>query len=155
MAVTLDLRVEGEAWAELAELESLCLKALEAGAIAEDCHGEVSVLLTDDAEMQALNAKWRSKDTPTDVLSFPAGEHEPGFLGDIAVGYETSAADADRHGKSMADHLAHLLIHGLLHLAGHDHMEDTQAAKMQALEITALASLGIPDPYSGELKMRK
>lgn len=147
--IELDLRVETEDWgAAIAELEQVCLRALNAGAEAGGLSGQVSVLLTDDAEIQTLNRDWRGKDKPTDVLSFEADEMDKPFLGDIAVSIGVSSRDATARGIELAQHLSHLLIHGLLHLAGHDHIEDTDAAKMEALEVQALASLGWPDPYS-------
>ena len=121
-----------------------------------------SVLFADDAEVHALNREWRGKDKPTNVLSFPmleraellalrgTGEHNapPELLGDIALAYETCAREAAEKGISLEDHAAHLIIHGLLHLAGHDHETAQQdAAAMEALEIKALASMGLADPY--------
>ena len=147
--IELDLRVAAAAWSEaIAELEQVCLRALNAGAEAGGLSGQVSVLLTDDAEIQVLNRDWRGKDKPTDVLSFEADEMDKPFLGDIAVSIGVSCRDATARGIELAQHLSHLLIHGLLHLAGHDHIEDTDAVKMEALEVQALASLGWPDPYS-------
>lgn len=147
--IELDLRVAAEAWGEaIAELEQVCVRALEAGAEAGGLSGQVSVLLTDDAEIQTLNRDWRGKDKPTDVLSFEADEMDKPFLGDIAVSIGVSSKDAETRGIELAQHLSHLLIHGLLHLAGYDHIEDTDAVKMEALEVQALASLGWPDPYS-------
>lgn len=146
--VSFELRVDEPAWEALGGLEALCARALQAGAKAAGVSGEASVLLTGDAEMQALNARWRGKDRPTDVLSFPAGAIAAPFLGDIAIGHGVAGRDAAAAGKALADHLAHLLIHGLLHLAGHDHLEDTQAEEMERLERAALESIGIGDPYS-------
>lgn len=145
-----DLRIEAPAWEALGDLEALAARALAAGA-AEAGHeggGEIAILLTDDAVMQALNRDWRGKDKPTDVLSFPAGEFNAGFLGDIALGYETCARDADALARDLPAHLTHLLIHGFLHLVGHDHEAEADAFIMEALEVKALARLGLPDPYS-------
>ena len=108
----------------------------------------MAVLLSGDEEMQALNRDWRGKDRATDVLSFPGDAMAPGFLGDIALGHGVCVRDAHALGRDLSAHLAHLLVHGLLHLYGHDHIEDTEAAEMQALEREALATLGLPDPYS-------
>lgn len=147
MAIELDLRVEAQDWRSVETLDHLCQTALDAAAVLKTTSGEVSVLLTDDAEMQSLNAAWRGKDQPTDVLSFPADPMDAPFLGDIAVGAGIAARDAEVQGKRLSDHLRHLLIHGFLHLLGHDHEEDTQAVEMETLERQALASLGLPDPY--------
>lgn len=118
----------------------------------------VSVVFTSDTEVHTLNREWRERDKPTNVLSFPMLEREeleslaadgpPVMLGDIALAYETCAREAADKGVSLEHHAAHLIIHGLLHLAGHDHVDsDTQAEQMEALETAILAKLGIADPY--------
>lgn len=148
--VVLDLRIADPRWRAIGDLETACRCALSAGqAVARGPGGEVAVLLTDDDDMQALNRDWRGKDRPTDVLSFPAGPAPAGFLGDIALGYGVCSCDAAQLDRALRSHLLHLLIHGLLHIYGYDHIEDTQAAKMHEVEREALASLGLPDPYSG------
>lgn len=117
-----------------------------------------SLLFTSDAEVHVLNREWRSRDKPTNVLSFPMlerGELEalapdgpPVMLGDIALAYETCAREAAEKGITLEAHATHLIVHGLLHLAGHDHVEsDEQAEAMEALETRILAKLGIADPY--------
>jgi len=117
-----------------------------------------SLLFTCDAEVHALNREWRKRDTPTNVLSFPMLERDelvalalagpPVMLGDIALAYETCAREAAEQGVSLEQHTAHLIVHGLLHLAGHDHVDgDAQAEQMEALETAILAKLGIADPY--------
>jgi probable rRNA maturation factor len=110
---------------------------------------EVSVLLTDDAEMRALNRTWRGKDTATNVLSFPASDNPiaPGLLGDVALAYGTTAKEAQDANIALSDHVAHLVVHGVLHLLGFDHMNDEEAERMETLERQALASLDIADPY--------
>jgi probable rRNA maturation factor len=111
---------------------------------------EVSILLTDDGEMRELNRAWRGKDTPTNVLSFPS-EDQPagaGWLGDVVLAYETIRDEARNTGISFIDHVSHLVIHGLLHLLGFDHMSDDEAERMEAVERAALATLGIADPYA-------
>lgn len=118
----------------------------------------VSLLFADDAEVHVLNREWREKDKPTNVLSFPmldrsellalAAEGPPELLGDIALALETCTREAEEKAIPLEQHATHLIVHGLLHLAGHDHeisAEDAQA--MEALEIKALALLGIEDPY--------
>ena len=148
MTLALDLRVECDAWTtEIADTEAICVRALKSAIALTGIEGEIAVLLTDNGEMQQLNRDWRSKDKPTDVLSFPADEMDAPFLGDIAVGLGICRVDADTRGIKLADHLTHLVIHGYLHLIGYDHMEDEEAREMEALEVQALASLGIADPY--------
>ena len=146
--IDLDLRIEATDWSDqISDLDAVCVRALTAGVAQVGAQGEVSVLLTDDAEIQVLNRDWRGKDKPTDVLSFPAAEIDRPFLGDIAIAFETTQRDAASRKIALDQHLSHLLIHGLMHLLGHDHKDDTEAAEMEALEIAALASLGWPDPY--------
>ena len=119
------------------------------------------LLLADDAAVRELNASFRGQDKPTNVLSFPAGDdglvHEPGaarHLGDIALGFETVAREASETGRSMADHTAHLIVHGLLHVLGYDHQTDDEAEAMEGLETQILAELGIDDPYQGTEPVR-
>ena len=118
----------------------------------------VSLLFTSDAEVRALNREWRGKDKPTNVLSFPmlsraeltslSLDGPPVLLGDIALAYETCAREASEKGILLDHHAAHLVIHGLLHLAGHDHEASAdEATAMESLETKALALLGIADPY--------
>jgi probable rRNA maturation factor len=110
---------------------------------------EITILLTNDAEMRDLNREWRGKDAPTNVLAFPAGDHTgPGPLGDVVLAYETVSDEARNAGIAFADHASHLVIHGLLHLLGFDHINDDEAEWMESLERTALARLGIADPYA-------
>lgn len=107
----------------------------------------VSVLLTDDVTIQELNRTWRGKDTPTNVLSFPAKAGPgPALLGDIAIAYETSAQEAKAEGKPFATHLTHLAVHGFLHLLGYDHEAEAEAEAMEELEIAVLKRLGVPNP---------
>ncbi|MEM9054080.1 MAG: rRNA maturation RNase YbeY [Pseudomonadota bacterium] len=146
--IELDMRIDEAGWTQaISDLEGVCLKALNAGAEVGQISGEISLLFTNDDAIQVLNRDWRGKDKPTDVLSFPAEEMDRPFLGDIAVSLETCQRDADEKSIPLDQHLSHMLIHGYLHLIGHDHMEDPEAVKMETLEVTALASLGWPDPY--------
>jgi probable rRNA maturation factor len=150
--LTIDIRVESPEWAgALDDIEPLSWRALEAAAAEAGATGEVSVLFTDDAEMHELNRQWRGKDKPTDVLSFPSDAPsppgEPPFLGDIAIGLETTRNDAREMGRPLDAHVSHLLVHGFLHLLGHDHIEEDDAAVMEPLEVKILAGLGWPDPY--------
>jgi probable rRNA maturation factor len=113
---------------------------------------EATIVLTDDAEMCDLNRAWRGKDAPTNVLSFPASDEPgaPGLLGDVVIAYETAQEEARGDNIALADHVSHLVVHGMLHLLGFDHMQDDEAEKMENLERKALASLGIADPYTSE-----
>jgi probable rRNA maturation factor len=107
----------------------------------------ITILLTDDDAVRDLNARFRAKDTPTNVLAFPSMPGA-GHLGDIALAYGVCAREAVEQGKTLADHLRHLVIHGVLHLGGHDHETDAQAEAMEALERRLLARLGVDDPYA-------
>lgn len=155
-----DLEIDGwpgdADWANVAERSAQAARSVEP--LLNNTRLSVSILFTSDAEIHQLNREWRERDKPTNVLSFPMLECEelraldadgpPELLGDIALAYETCAREASEKGISLANHAAHLIIHGLLHLAGHDHVEsDTQAEAMEALEIAALAKMGIADPY--------
>jgi probable rRNA maturation factor len=145
-------------WAALAE------RAADAAAqVAPELANErlsASLLFTSDEEIHALNREWRAKDRPTNVLSFPmlareellalAHDGPPILLGDVVLAHETCAREAAEKAVSLADHAAHLIVHGLLHLAGHDHeTSPAEAAAMEALEIKALETMQIADPYSG------
>lgn len=130
--------------------EATVAEALRAAAAAERAVGNVSVLLGDDAGVAALNAQFRGKSGPTNVLSFPpaSGECAQGFLGDIALAAETIEAEAEFQGKRFEIHAAHLAVHGFLHLLGYDHRDPAEAEAMEARERAILASLGIEDPYA-------
>jgi probable rRNA maturation factor len=112
--------------------------------------GAVTVVVDDDTRIQALNRQWRGFDKPTNVLSFPYPDTQPGparAIGDIAISYETAAREAAAEGKSLADHIAHLSVHGFLHLLGYDHESDDDAEEMEGLERVILARIGVADPY--------
>jgi probable rRNA maturation factor len=152
--IELDIMIEAGDWSRLPEAESLAQRAAEAALAAadeEDEAYEASVMLTDDAQLQELNRTWRGKDKPTNVLSFPAPEQPgatgPRHLGDIALAFETLARESEEESKEFAHHFAHLIVHGVLHLLGYDHEVEAEAEIMEALEVKALASLGITDPY--------
>ena len=157
----LEIAIETD-WPAAIDWEALAIRALAALAqVAPELANprlSASLLFSDDAEVHALNRAWRGKDKPTNVLSFPmlereellvlAAEGPPELLGDIALALETCTREAAEKGVPLEHHAAHLIVHGLLHLAGHDHVHsDAEAAAMEALEIKALAQLGIADPY--------
>jgi probable rRNA maturation factor len=111
---------------------------------------EIALMGCDDARIAELNSDFRGKNAATNVLSWPASDTPPmdgGELGDIAIAYETCTGEAVDKGISVHHHVTHLLIHGILHLLGYDHISDTEAEEMEALEIKALAKLGISTPY--------
>jgi probable rRNA maturation factor len=116
---------------------------------------ELAIVLVDDADQRALNLQWRGKDKPTNVLAFPGSGTDaaaipagaPLPLGDVVLAAETVAREAAAQSKPLADHLTHLVIHGMLHLLGHDHDRPAAARRMEALETRLLAQLGIRDPY--------
>ena len=143
-------------WEALAERAGGCVQ--EVAPELDNGRLSASLLFTSDAEVHALNRDWRQRDNPTNVLSFPMMERPvllqmtedgpPQLLGDIALAFETCASEAAEKGISLKDHTAHLIVHGLLHLAGHDHETSSQAAEaMETLETKALALMGIADPY--------
>jgi probable rRNA maturation factor len=144
-------------WGSLDDAETLVRGAVEAAfdtaGIATAPAAEVAVLLADDAAVRRLNGAWRGLDRATNVLSFPAvapeATAEAPHLGDIALAYETVRGEAEAEGKALAHHVAHLVIHGFLHLIGHGHDTASEAEAMEALEVAALARLGIADPYAG------
>jgi probable rRNA maturation factor len=152
--IELDIAIEAGDWSRLAGVEALAQKAAEAALAATyeaGEHFEASVMLTDDAQIRELNRTWRAKDKPTNVLSFPApempGATGPRHLGDIALAYETLVRESEEESKELAHHFAHLIVHGVLHLLGYDHEVEAEAEIMEALEVKALATLGIADPY--------
>lgn len=133
--------------------EAITAATLEIGFARTRPRSELSVVFTDDAAIRVLNARWRGMDKPTNVLSFPATSWDgtgdpPRLLGDIVLALETIRREAAEQGKTFDNHLAHLVIHGFLHLAGFDHEADAEAERMEAVERRALARLAIPDPYA-------
>lgn len=147
--------VEDQRW-EALDVPSLAGRAAAAALAAgglDPAHCEIGLLAGDDARIAELNMTWRGKAGPTNVLSWPSADGpaapgEPRFLGDLALGYETCAAEAEAAGITPADHVTHLVVHGVLHLLGHDHEDDAEAEAMEALERKVLATLGVADPYS-------
>ena len=160
-AALVDLLIEEPRWEAVglgARAEAAARAALEAAGLDPARH-EVSLLACDDARIAALNADFRGKPKPTNILSWPAFEideipepdpadPEPVFLGDLAMAFETCAREAEEGGVTLGDHAAHLVVHGVLHLLGYDHELEDEADAMEAFETKILASLGVPDPYS-------
>jgi probable rRNA maturation factor len=152
--VTLDVEImrHGDAWAGAVTdgaLKQAARAALRAAPALPPRTYQVSLVLTDDREMRDLNRTWRGKDSPTNVLSFPSGEiGASGFLGDVVLAHETTRKEAAEQNIALQDHVSHLVVHGVLHLLGFDHTEDDAAERMEDLERTALAALGIGDPYA-------
>lgn len=152
----IDISIEAGDWAGEDVLRILVSRAADA-VFAEISQKppqdtELSLLFTDDAHIRVLNCDWRGMDKPTNVLSFPAiqiapGDPVPPMLGDIAIAFETVKTEAGLEEKPFDHHLTHLIVHGLLHLLGHDHEDDDEAGMMEELERAILARLAIPDPY--------
>lgn len=156
----IEVEIEDDAWtAALPDIEALVVAAAEAAlaegppleegtaALAARQPLNVVVLLTDDEAVRELNARFRGKDQPTNVLSFPAAENPEGHLGDVALAFGVCAREAAEQGKALRHHLQHLVVHGVLHLLGYDHMSDDEADAMEGLERIVMAELGAPDPY--------
>lgn len=166
MSGSVETRLDDPRWGDL---EGAALRALGAVLAQLDLDGdfEVSLLGCDDAAIAALNAEFRAKPTPTNVLSWPAQDRVPDLpgglpllpdprdpmdleLGDLAISYDTCAREAVAQGKDLETHVCHLLVHGILHLMGFDHQIDADAARMEDLEVKILASLGVANPYEEE-----
>lgn len=145
----IEVEVEDDAWtAALPDAAAVVERAATAALGSVD--GDVVVLLTDDAAVRDLNARFRGKDRPTNVLSFPAPESAAPHLGDLVLAHGVCAAEAEAQGKTLAAHLTHLTVHGVLHLLGRDHEDEAEAEAMEAEERDLLARLGVADPYSGD-----
>ena len=143
-------------WSRLPNAPDLIAQA--AAAVAQELGGDagsgmVAVALSSDACVKVLNGQFRGKPKPTNVLSFPAGEGAPdGFIGDVILAAETVRREADEQGVTLADHLRHLAVHGILHLFGYDHISTGDAERMEAIEISILSRLGVANPYTGALE---
>ena len=153
-SVQIDVIVRSPRWRKRPTAQTVVKKAVRAAAIAASTpRAELAIVLTDDSTIRTLNRDWRGKNAPTNVLSFPAAD--PGkarpvspYIGDIVIAFETVAREAVADGKPFNHHLAHLAVHGFLHLLGHDHENDRDADKMERLERKILKRLAIPDPYA-------
>lgn len=154
--MAIEVIIEHAAWQD-AGLETLAQRACDATLAhlgLDSTAYEVALLGCDDARIAELNSNFRRKFDPTNVLSWPTVEYarptnaptDP-ELGDIAIAYETCAREAAEQGKPFADHVCHLLVHGVLHLLGYDHETEQEAATMESAEVEILAKMGIPNPY--------
>jgi probable rRNA maturation factor len=139
------LLVEDPKWRTHRGLAARLTGAAEAARKAARLKGGFTILLADDRKLRALNHNFRGKDKPTNVLSFPGvGD----YAGDVALAYGVTQKEAKAAGKTVADHATHLVVHGVLHLAGHDHEKPKEARAMESLEVKILGRLGIADPYA-------
>ena len=144
----IDVVVDDPAWTDADPAAALAARTAAVAALAhEGADGDLTVLLADDARLQALNARFRGKDAPTNVLAFPAAGGAD-WLGDIALAFGVCAREAEEQGKPLSDHLQHLTAHGVLHLLGYDHQTSSEAEAMEACERAILKGLGVPDPYA-------
>jgi len=154
-AIAIAVRIEAPRWRRaVAGAARLAERTTRAAVLAAGAghRGEIAVVLSDDATVRRLNRDYRGKDKPTNVLAFPLADAAPsageaGPLGDVVLALETVAAEAAAQGKRPGDHLSHLVVHGVLHLLGHDHLKPAEALRMERLETRVLAGLGIADPY--------
>ena len=148
---SIEVIIKSARWKAQPQAASIVKKAVTAAAKAVSTpRAELAIVLTDDSAIRALNRDWRGFDKPTNVLSFPAADTRAGsrHLGDIIIAHQTVAREARNEGKPLRHHLAHLAVHGYLHLLGYDHENDRDARKMERLEVEILARLGVPDPYA-------
>jgi probable rRNA maturation factor len=152
----LDIVIESPLWNSVPGVKPALRRAIKA-ALPEGqpkiAEAELAIVLTDDAAIRKLNRQWRGRDQPTNVLSFPSpSARRPDIgarlLGDVVIAYETAAREADTEGLPLAHHLAHLAVHGYLHLLGYDHETESEAETMERLEREILARLDVPDPYA-------
>jgi probable rRNA maturation factor len=155
-APSIDVVIESAGWRRAPHAASVVRRAIVAATPAQPRSAEVSVVLTSDRAIRTLNRRWRGRDKSTNVLSFPSPapvgkkplRGAPRHLGDIVLAYETVAREARAEGKPLDHHIAHLALHGFLHLLGYDHESHGQAEAMERRERRILARLGVPDPYA-------
>jgi probable rRNA maturation factor len=145
--LSLTLEIQDARWRKLRGISARLKKAVCAAlhAAGADETAALTVLLTTDKRVQALNRDFRGFDKPTNVLSFPTTSNE--YIGDIAIAYGVTAKEAKASGKTLLDHATHLIVHGVLHLLGYDHVTPRKARVMEPMETRILASLNIADPY--------
>ncbi len=149
-APKIDVLMQSDLWKATEDVRPVARRAIrEAAALLAIPATELAIVLTDDSEVRSLNRAWRGIDAATNVLSFPtkrAGD-DPPLIGDIVLAYETIAGEAHAEHKPFAHHVAHLAVHGFLHLLGYDHVRDEDAEVMERVELDVLRRLAIPDPY--------
>ena len=148
----IDIRIQSQLWDGQPLAEKIVRNSVLAAATAlSTAGGEVSIVLTDDSAIRTLNRDWRGIDKPTNVLSFPASGPDTGeglrLLGDIVIAFETLERECTDENRDFLHHLAHLAVHGFLHLNGYDHETDAQAEAMEGLESKIMTRLNLPDPY--------
>lgn len=141
----IQLVVEDPAWRAHRGLQTRLKRAAAAAAAAARLRGGFTILLANSARLKTLNRQFRDTDKPTNVLSFPSTMK--GYHGDIAIAHGVTVAEAKAAGRTVADHASHLVVHGVLHLAGYDHERDGDARVMEPLEVKILVAMGIADPY--------
>jgi len=141
----IDIAVQSDVWADSQGLIHNSIRAV-LNVLDTPRVGELSIVLSDNAQVKVLNREYRGKNKPTNVLSFPISPPAP-MLGDIVLAYETVEREATEKGAAFEAHMMHLLIHGFLHLQGYDHENESDAEVMEALEIKALKTLKISNPY--------
>jgi probable rRNA maturation factor len=151
-APTVEIVISSPLWKQRRSTAAVLRRAIAAAAAVSMTTGELAVVLTDDSESRRLNRDWRHKNAATNVLSFPAPKArsvrgKPHLLGDIVIAYETTEREARAERKPFTHHLAHLAVHGFLHLVGYDHEVEDAAEEMEGLETVILARLAVPDPY--------
>ena len=165
--VKLEVIVRSALWQKRRTAKTVIKKAISAAAKAASTQpAELAIVLGNDSGIQALNRDWRGKDQPTNVLSFPAAPIQSArkssgksrvptpYIGDIVIAYQTTAREAVAEGKPFDHHLAHLAVHGFLHLLGYDHENDRDAEIMERLERRILKRLAVPDPYASTSSVR-
>ncbi len=154
-ALTVDVLVVSDCWPDAENLQSIMRRAVtQAAATLSTTGTELAIVLTDDSAIRALNRDWRGVDKATNVLAFPTTNAAGGHLGDIVLAFETIAREAASERKPLAHHLAHLAVHGFLHLVGYDHERREDALRMERIERQILRRLAIPDPYRSRTRRR-
>jgi probable rRNA maturation factor len=162
-APSIDVVIESARWRRAPRAASVVRRAIGAATPAQTRGAELSVILTSDRAIRTLNRRWRGRDTSTNVLSFPTPapartklwRGAPRHLGDIVLAFETVAREARAEGKPLDHHIAHLALHGFLHLLGYDHASHEQAEAMERRERRILARLGVPDPYADRKRISR